>query len=315
MKVSILIPMYNSEKYIFETVMSCINQTYQNIEILIFDDGSKDNSLKIAQEFEEKYKNIQVFTHKNFGAQITRNKLFDLSKGDYIQYLDADDILDKYKIQSQIELLSKEDNNAISFCSWKGFANNIDHITINKKLKIYKNYNDPYDFLIDMWSNLEAISPHAWLVHRDIVQKSGGWDIRLTKNQDGEFFARIVSLSNKLIYSKNSIVYYRLDSENSISKNYTEKATESVLISLDLYASILFERKSKKARYALGRVYSNFLFRIYPEHHKIIVEIEKRLQGLGYKRPLPISNNKFINIFYQIIGPYNFFIFYKKIKG
>ena len=100
-KVSILIPLYNSEEYIAETIDSCLNQTYDNIEIIIVDDGSTDAGLEIARQYEIKYENIKVKTQKNSGAPVARNKAFALSTGEYIQYIDADDLLHPDKIYLQ----------------------------------------------------------------------------------------------------------------------------------------------------------------------------------------------------------------------
>ena len=98
-KVSILIPLYNSENYIEETIQSCLNQTYENIEIIIVDDGSTDKSLQIAKSFESG--KLKVYSQPNSGACKARNLAFEKSIGDYIQYLDADDLLSENKIENQ----------------------------------------------------------------------------------------------------------------------------------------------------------------------------------------------------------------------
>ena len=98
--VSILIPAYNSEKWIRSTIKSALDQTWSNKEIIIVDDGSIDNTYKIAKEYESE--NVKVFTQKNSGACVARNLAFSYSKGDFIQWLDADDILHSDKISIQL---------------------------------------------------------------------------------------------------------------------------------------------------------------------------------------------------------------------
>ncbi len=314
--ISILIPLYNAEKYISETIESALAQTYDNIEILIFDDGSTDNSLSIALEYEKKYLNIKVFTHKNSGAQITRNKLFELSSGEYIQYLDADDLLHKDKIKNQMDILKYEDNRVVSFGQWSTFFNNdLDGVRF-KKLSVYRNFDDPIQFLIEMWANLEAISPHAWLIPRILIEESDRWNLNLIKNQDGEFFARIVSKSDKVIFLENSKVYYRIDSENSISKNISHKAAKSVLSSIDSYANILSQYMNhSNSKFALARVYSYFMFDIYPLHDDLLRETEKRLIDLGYEQPVAIKDNAVIIALYKVFGPYNMMKILKAMKN
>ena len=95
--ISIIIPAYNSEKFIASTIQSALDQTWSNKEIIIVDDGSTDATLQVAREFEFANENIKVYTQRNAGACSARNKGFSLSKGDYIQFLDADDLMDGQK--------------------------------------------------------------------------------------------------------------------------------------------------------------------------------------------------------------------------
>jgi len=315
-KVSILIPLYNAENYIQETINSCINQTYKNIEILIFDDGSTDSSLKLAKNFENNYSNIKVYTHKNSGAQITRNKLFKLSSGSYIQYLDADDILSFNKIKVQMDLLKNEDEENICFCRWKGFKNNIETVKLNKDLKIYKNYENPLNFLIDMWSNFEAVSPHAWLVHRNIISKTKGWNIELSKNQDGAFFSEIVMLSSKILFSDECFVYYRLDSENSISKNISANAAISIYKSLEIYKlNVKKHLNDYKVKLALAKILSFYNFDLYPNHKEIRKKIKHDILDLGFDDILPFKNDKKLELLYKVFGSTTMIFIFKFIKN
>ena len=90
--VSILIPCYNAEKWLGETLDCCLRQTYKNIEVIFVDDGSTDNSLAIAREYEKKDNRIHVFAQPNSGGCRARNVVFEHSTGDYIMYLDATDL-------------------------------------------------------------------------------------------------------------------------------------------------------------------------------------------------------------------------------
>src|SRR6476646_4314158 len=100
--VSILMPAYNAEAFIADTLRSAIAQTWQNKEIIVVDDGSRDRTAEIAGQFASQ--GVRVVSQKNQGAATARNQAFELSKGDYIQWLDADDLLSPDKIASQIKL-------------------------------------------------------------------------------------------------------------------------------------------------------------------------------------------------------------------
>src|SRR5712675_2251499 len=103
--VSILIPAFNAQEWIADTLRSAIAQTWERKEIVVVDDGSSDQTLAIARQFESH--GVRVVTQKNQGAAATRNKLFTLSAGDYIQWLDADDLLAPDKISRQMAVLDQ----------------------------------------------------------------------------------------------------------------------------------------------------------------------------------------------------------------
>ena len=116
--VSIIIPVYNAEKFLNETISTVLDQTYKNWELLLINDCSKDNSKKIFEKYQNN-KNITWFDlEKNSGASIARNKGIELSKGKYICFLDADDLWEKDKIEKQISFMKKVDC-AFSFTGYE----------------------------------------------------------------------------------------------------------------------------------------------------------------------------------------------------
>ena len=107
--VSILVPAYNAAPYIAETLDSALAQTWQNIEIVVVDDGSRDDTLAIAKTYESK--RVKVISQENKGASTARNRALKAAQGDFIQYLDADDLLAPDKIERQLKL-SEFDRNS-----------------------------------------------------------------------------------------------------------------------------------------------------------------------------------------------------------
>lgn len=117
--VSIITPLYNSEKYIGETIESVLNQTYKNWEMLIVDDCSKDNGVKIVNEYVLKDKRIKLFRNeKNEGVSFSRNRAIDLSQGKYIAFLDSDDLWKKEKLEKQISFMEKN-NITLSYTGYE----------------------------------------------------------------------------------------------------------------------------------------------------------------------------------------------------
>ncbi len=106
--VSIVTPAYNVEKYIEETINSVLNQTYKNWEMIVVDDCSNDNTLKLIQNFSKEDSRIKSYKNTiNSGVSFTRNKAIDIAQGKYIAFLDADDLWDKEKLEKQIEFMEK----------------------------------------------------------------------------------------------------------------------------------------------------------------------------------------------------------------
>ena len=116
---SIITPLYNSEVFIAETINSVIGQTYNNWELLLIDDGSKDKTIKIVESYIKQYPNISLIKNKtNLGAAISRNKGIEAAKGEYIAFLDADDLWKPTKLEKQISFMIDE-NCDVCFSSYE----------------------------------------------------------------------------------------------------------------------------------------------------------------------------------------------------
>ncbi|MEO1186284.1 MAG: glycosyltransferase family 2 protein, partial [Cyanobacteria bacterium J06636_27] len=119
-KVSVIIPVYNAEKYIAATVQSVLSQTYKNFEIIIVDDGTPDNSVKICQKFNDS--RIRIIHQANRGLPGARNTGIRHAQGDYLAFLDADDIWLPEKLEKHVEHLNSSPTVGISFC-YSAFIN------------------------------------------------------------------------------------------------------------------------------------------------------------------------------------------------
>jgi glycosyltransferase involved in cell wall biosynthesis len=213
--VSVLIPLYNKADYLEETLQSVLNQTYPNIEIIIVDDGSTDGSLDIAKKYLSEH--VRVFEQKKKGACAARNKAFELSKGDFIQYLDADDLLDKNKIDIQVKILSNNPDCLVIGHGYELYEPSNGQKELTKRGFPNKDYTDSKSFILD--DLYEAAIIHYWLMPRMIVEKTGGWDERISIYDDRDFYLRLVPLVPKIIFTEKAICYYRItDTDNHLSK-------------------------------------------------------------------------------------------------
>ena len=109
MKVSVITPMYNCEKFISETIESVLNQTYTNWEMIIIDDCSTDKSKQIVKQYIERDKRIRLIAlNENSGAAVARNKGIEVSSGRFIAFLDGDDLWESNKLEKQIQFMTEK---------------------------------------------------------------------------------------------------------------------------------------------------------------------------------------------------------------
>jgi glycosyltransferase involved in cell wall biosynthesis len=281
MKVSILIPAYNSEKYIAETIQCAINQTWPDKEIIVVDDGSSDNTYEIAKQFESD--NIKIFKQDNKGASAARNNAFSKSSGELIQYLDADDLLSPNKIEEQIKIyLNNPDPRNIVTCNFLYFTDNIvTGLEFPRCQFITTGYGSSCELLIDIFDYVIGTQTSMWLVHRELIEKSGGWNEQLSLNDDGEFFFRIISMSKTVHYCANAIVYYRMPI-NGLSKRRDIEAAKSQLLSTRIMRDIILSySKSKRARLACCKFYLRHMHQ-FDDNGNFDKMAEKDIKDLGF---------------------------------
>jgi glycosyltransferase involved in cell wall biosynthesis len=311
--VSILIPCYNSESYLTETLDSCLGQSHKNIEIIVVDDGSSDNSLSIAKEYASAHPNVKVFSQENRGAPAARNLAFTHAKGDYIQYLDADDILGRDKLSSQMAALEGEDGNTVVFGPCSMFEDSLDR-SVPYDIPVNRSYDDPKKFLLDLWSSATMVLPHTWLVHRSLIERAGPWDETLLKNQDGAFFARVVYNASKVIYEAKALVYYRTHNQASVSRKKAYRSEASRLNSFDVYENLFKDRlDDPEVRKALAVVYSYFIFDNYPLYHDLIEKAREKIGTFGYREPINVNIGLYRKLA-PVLGIYGAVRFHKALS-
>ncbi len=277
--VSILIPCYNAEQWIAETIESALAQTWQNKEIIIVDDGSTDNSLSIARSYESSQ--VKVIAQENRGASSARNRALKEAQGDFIQYLDADDLLASNKIELQIQLLLKEDNFAcIASGEWGRFYKNPSE-TLFIPEPVWNDLS-PVDWLVCSWNGGGMMPLHAWLIPRHIADKAGFWDERLSLNDDGEYFCRVVLASEGVKFCRGAKSYYRSGLENSLSRCTTVAYVESAFLALELgINNLLKQENTPYTRQACANAFQRFIYSIYPEYPDFVSQAEDKVKTLG----------------------------------
>ena len=214
-KVSIIVPVYNMESRIRRCLDSLVNQTLKDIEIIIINDGSKDNSIKIIREYEKKYKNIVVIDRENKGISATRNEGIEKAKGEYIAFVDSDDYVDLDMYEKMYNTIN-ENNLDIVVCGMKNVDEN-DNI-----LK--------YNYLNNI--NINTFNYNPKLVHEmdygpcnKIFRKSLFKNIEFPLNTKYEDLSTILKVfkNAKKVYYINECFYNYYINVNGETKNITYK--------------------------------------------------------------------------------------------
>lgn len=303
-KVSVIIPAFNASLYISETLDSVLQQKYKNIEIIIVDDYSEDNTWNIIEGYRDKYPHkIKIYKNKGKGACAARNYGFDLSTGDYIQYLDADDILNPKKIEKQIDLLQIFGDEIIVSSYWGRFYDKLDSVQWAEQL-INKDYDNPINWLIDTWNDKGMGQTSIWLTPRELIKKAGVWNENLLINQDGEFFSRVLLNVKAIKFCEQAKVYYRSGNINSITlnNNFGEFKAKSLLLSFKLYELNLKNYfDSIEIKKSLGNNYLNFIYKFHPLFPELLKNAENNFISLGFTKMWPVGGYRFKK-FANIIG-------------
>ena len=212
-KVSIIVPVYNAEKYLRETLNSVADQTYSDFELIAVNDGSKDSSLSILREYEEKDARIRVIDKLNSGVSDTRNIGISQAKGEYVAFLDADDLYSPEYLSVMMNV-AEEKNADIVVCEYETFR--------NVAIEIYKRERSNKAQLTDIQKLLDSglmTSMQIKLFRKELLQKNNvQLDKSLTFGED-LFFCWKVCLVGKNIYQIDQKLYgYRLSGEGATSK-------------------------------------------------------------------------------------------------
>ena len=214
--ISIIVPVYNVEKYLEKCVDSIINQTYKNLEIILVDDGSKDSSGKLCDSLKEKDGRIKVIHKQNGGLSDARNAGLKIANGKYIGFVDSDDYIAKDMYQT-LYSLSKKHNADISIVSYyEIYGGKVISVRDTKNLVIYDKIDAMKEVLID-----RSIQSYAWnkLFKRELLE-----DIEFPTNKNFEDIATTLLLfekANKVVLLEDPKYYYvRRDDSIVGVKNY-----------------------------------------------------------------------------------------------
>jgi len=277
--VSICIPTYNAANYIVDSVNSILNQSYTNFEIIIVNDGSTDNTKTILNSYSDR--RLKIIHTQNKGQSAAANLAYQNSKGEYIKFFDADDILSPHFIENQV-LVLKNNPNAIASAGWGRFKkNDLTTFKLNKE-PVWRDML-PIDWIVEsLESNTNMMQCGLWLIPRNIIKKAGTWNPKLSLINDFDFFTRVLLASDMVLFTKDAILYYRSEIENSLSSQKSSKSLKSAFLSItSVVDNILSFENSERTRKICRNVLQHWKYQFYPKEMELYSKTKELILPLG----------------------------------
>jgi glycosyltransferase involved in cell wall biosynthesis len=289
--VSVCIPCHNSERFIGAAIESVLAQTYKHLEIIVVNDGSTDKSVEVISRYLGN--GVRIIDANCGNASKARNIAFQNSRGDYIKFFDSDDLISPRMIEHQYARI-RASTDCVSFSGWGRFyRSDISDFKPNYE-PIWRDM-DSREWLVEAWMNARPMmQPGQFLIPRDLVLNYGGWNESLTLTDDFEFFARILSNAEQLLFSDGCFLLYRSGISGSLSRRSNRasvvSAMESILGGTDHLLKVHLTEKSKLA---CCNMLQQFVYMYYPRFRDLTKIVESRIDELGGSNLNPSGSPKF----------------------
>jgi glycosyltransferase involved in cell wall biosynthesis len=280
--ISILIPAHNAQEWIADTLRSALAQTWQNKEIIVVDDGSTDRTAEIVRQFASE--GVRIVSQNNEGASAARNHAFSLSRGEFIQWLDADDLLAPNKIAVQMQAARQfPGNRTLLSSAWGKFMYRYYRAEFSPS-ELWCDLS-PVEWLLRKMGQNLYMQTATWLVSRELAEAAGPWDTRLLGDDDGEYFCRVLMASDGVHFVPEAKVCYRGPGLAFRSLSYIGRSNQkrdAHWLSMQLHMQYLRSLEdSERARTACLRYLQTSLIYFYPEETGIIAQADQLARELG----------------------------------
>ena len=278
--VSILIPAYNSQAWIAYTLRSALAQTWAQKEIIVVDDGSQDGTLDVARRFESAQ--VKVVAQPNQGAAAARNKAYSLAQGQFIQWLDADDLLSPDKVALQMASAAKTDSRRTLYSAgWAHFMYRPEQAHF-APTGLWEDLA-PVEWMTRKLEHNLHMQTATWLTSRELIEQAGTWNTTLATDDDGEYYARIMRHADAVRFVPGAKVYYRISPSSRVSYiGRNHRKMEAQLASMQMHIDYLRAMAdTPRVRAACVTYLQNWQLTFYPERPDLVDRARKLAQSLG----------------------------------
>jgi glycosyltransferase involved in cell wall biosynthesis len=301
--VSVIIPTYNRAHMVTEAMDSVWAQNYRPIETIVVDDGSSDNTAEAVEQWrishsEDLQFSVRYYYQENAGAPAARNLGIVESNGEFIQFLDSDDLLGQTKIHTQVRFLNQHGGLVSAFGKWRYFIQNSGSVIVSAPEPQLTEHFAQYDCsleendLLVKWISGEFIPPHSILWKRRAVCSIGPWDEGAFANDDGEFACRFLIMGGCFRFCPGSWVYYRRGCDDHYSSLNTRTAAQSRFYAAEKIGSALIDRNmlGNRLQMAMVKQYFRIARSAAGTDNDIAAKCFTRIYQLKSDRPIRIRN-------------------------
>jgi glycosyltransferase involved in cell wall biosynthesis len=277
-KVSVIIPIYNEETYLAEALESVLGQTYRDIEIICINDGSTDSSAQILHRYGS---SITVISQPNRGQCAALNAGLKIAVGDYIKFFDADDVMNPRHIELQVKRLAGRED-AVASCEWGRFYDDNPQSAVFTPEPVWRDMDSLSWLKTSLKQKNDMMGGWLWLIPRGVLLKAGGWDERLSLNNDFEFSVRLLTNVGEVLFTPGARLYYRSGMAGSLANIKSEQAYRAALLSTRLGCGYLLSADSgDDVRKMCANRYQEWIYRIYPHYADVVAEASAMVKELG----------------------------------
>lgn len=298
--ISICMPAYNAEQYIRQTIGCFLNQTYNNFELIIVDDGSTDETYSILNSIKDS--RITILSNPKKNASSARNYAYEKSKGNYIIFFDADDWIPENFLESQLMCLGSSRID-VGVSKWGRF--NVDDLTSFKEdLKTFKDNLTFLSWIKTYWKTASHMTPPGRVfIPKNIIQIAGLWDESLTLNDDFEFFTRIFNVAENIIYNNNTIFYYRsyIGGLSSKTNSFINQHSNFTSLIKGITLALFSFPNNNEVKQCCANMLQNFIYENYPQNKPLLDSAIKYLEVLPTPN-LKIKAGGWTAIFIKLFG-------------
>lgn len=273
--ISVVIPLYNKEKYIVNTLQCVINQTYTDYEVIIVNDGSTDHSLEVVEMYIQssiinsrngEQSSIRLIDQSNGGVSSARNRGIKEAKGEYIAFLDADDLWEPQYLQVAADLTQRYPS-AVLYVIGSG--------AIYRGKKYGNEQNQPEGLYEQVWLNSPSFSPSACVAKRDALLQIGGFDERMAFGEDLDVWWRLL-LIGSVAYDKRILSWYLTDAEDS-AMTKPKPLEKHIPYYIDKYADARANNADFRKFFDREMIYRLYPYLFTRKYHKEAKCLSKKL--------------------------------------